>query len=83
MPGAQAQATRPSLESWPLIGPAGPDGSFVAGALSGSARWPPARAAALATGADVPDHAGLPGLSRYEDPDLIAHLEAIARRSIP
>ena len=39
-------------------------------------------AAALATGADVPDHAGLLGLPRYEDSDLLAHLEIIARRSI-
>ena len=73
-------------ENWPLIGPAGPDGSFVVGALSGFGTMAACAAgylaAALATGADVPDHAGLLGLSRYEDPDLIAHLEAIARRSI-
>lgn len=73
-------------ENWPLIGPAGPDGSFVVGALSGFGTMAACAAghlaAALATGGDVPDHAGLLGLSRYEDPDLIAHLEAVARRSI-
>ena len=73
-------------ENWPLIGPAGPDGSFVVGALSGFGTMAACAAgylaAALATGADVPDHTGLLGLSRYEDPDLITHLETIARRSI-
>ena len=73
-------------ENWPLIGPAGPDGSFVIGALSGFGTMAACAAghlaAALATGANVPDHAGLLGLSRYEDPDLIAHLQTIARRSI-
>ena len=73
-------------ENWPLIGPAGPDGSFVVGALSGFGTMAACAAgylaAASATGADVPDHARLLGLSRYEDPDFVAHLEAIAHRSI-
>lgn len=73
-------------ENWPLIGPAGPDGSFVVGALSGFGTMAACAAgylvAALATGADVPDYTGLLGLSRYEHPGFVAHLEAIADRSI-
>ena len=73
-------------ENWPLIGPAGPDGSFVVGALSGFGTMAACAAgylaAASATGAEVPDHARLLGLSRYEDPGFVAYLEAIAHRSI-
>ena len=73
-------------ENWPLIGPAGPDGSFVAGALSGfgtmAACGAGYLAAALATGANVPGYSGLLGLARYEDPGFVANLETIAHRSV-
>ena len=73
-------------ENWPLIGPAGPDGSFVVGALSGYGTMAACAAghlvAAMAAGAEVPDHAGLLGLSRYDDPDFITRLEEIAHRSV-
>lgn len=73
-------------ENRPLIGPPGPAGSFVVGGpvrlrhdgrLRGGASG-----RRVGNGADVPDHADLPGLSRYDDPGLITHLEDIARRSI-
>lgn len=73
-------------ENWPLIGPAGPDGSFVVGALSGFGTMAACAAgylaAALATGAEVPDYAGLLGLARYEYPEFVAELESIAGRSV-
>ncbi len=73
-------------ENWPLVGPAGPGGSFVVGALSGfgttgacAAGHP---AAAMATGADVPGYASLLGLARYDDPEFVAALEKIAHSSV-
>ena len=73
-------------ENWPLIGPAGPDGSFVVGALSGFGTMAACAAghlaAATATGAGVPDYAGLLGLDRYDDPGFVTRLENIAHRSI-
>ena len=73
-------------ENWPLIGPAGPDGSFVVGALSGFGTMAACAAghlaAATATGAGVPDYAGLLGLGRYDDPGFVTRLENIAHRSI-
>ena len=73
-------------ENWPLIGPAGPDGSFVVGALSGfgtmGACGAGYLAAALATGAEVPDYAARLGLARYDDPEFIAGLENIGRSSV-
>ena len=65
---------------------AGPDGSFVVGAPSGfgtmAACGAGYLAAALATGAEVPGYAGLPGLARYDDPSFVANLETIAHRSV-
>ena len=73
-------------ENWPLIGPAGPDGSFVVGALSGFGTMAACAAgylaAALATGAEVPDYAARLGLARYDDPEFVAALEKIARSSV-
>ena len=73
-------------ENWPLIGPAGPGGSFVVGALSGFGTMGACAAgylaAALATGAEVPDYAVRLGLARYDDPEFIAGLEKIARSSV-
>ena len=73
-------------ENWPLIGPAGPDGSYVIGALSGFGTMAACAAghlaAAIATGDPVPEFAGLLGLARYRETDLITRLEAIAHRSL-
>ena len=73
-------------ENWPLIGPAGPHGSFVVGALSGFGTMAACAAgylaAALAAEAEVPGYAHLLGLARYDDPELVADLESIAGRSV-
>ena len=73
-------------ENWPLVGPAGPEGSFVVGALSGFGTMAACAAghlaATLATGGAAPEYAGPLGLARYEDPALVAHLRRIARRSV-
>ena len=73
-------------ENWPLVGPAGPDGSFVVGALSGfgtmAACGAGYLAAALATGAELPDYAAVLGLARYDNPEFVAALEKIARSSV-
>lgn len=73
-------------ENWPLIGPAGPEGSYVVGALSGFGTMAACGAgylvAAMAAGADVPDYAGLLGPARYGDPGFVADLETIAHRSV-
>ena len=73
-------------ENWPLIGPAGPGGSFVVGALSGFGTMGACGAgyfaAAMAAGAEVPDYAARLGLARYDDLVFVAGLEKIARSSI-
>ena len=73
-------------ENWPLVGPAGPDGSFVVGALSGFGTMAACAAgylaAALAAGAEVPDYTGLLGLARYDDPEFVAALGKTARSSV-
>lgn len=73
-------------ENWPLIGPAGPDGSYVVGALSGFGTMAACGAgylvAAMATGAEVPDYAGRLGPARYGDPGFVARLEGIAHKSV-
>ena len=73
-------------ENWPLIGPVGPDGSFVVGTLSGfgtiAACAAGYLAAALATGAEVPGYANLLGLARYDAPGFVTRLKTIARSSV-
>ena len=73
-------------ENWPLVGPAGPDGGFVVGALSGFGTMAACAAgylaAALAAGAEAPGCAGLLGLARYDEPEFVAALETIAHRSV-
>ena len=73
-------------ENWPLIGPAGPDGSYVIGALSGFGTMAACGAGYLVAGmaaeAAMPDFSGLLGLSRYDVPDFVAGLERIAHRSV-
>ena len=73
-------------ENWPLIGPLGPDGAFVVGALSGfgsmAACAAGLTAASWATGSELPSYAADLGLARYEDADRVHTLEAIATKSI-
>ena len=70
-------------ENWPLIGRAGPDGSYVVGALSEFGTMAACAAgylaAALAAGAEVADYAGRLGLARYDDPEF----DTMIRNSLP
>lgn len=65
-------------ENWPLIGPLGADGAFVAGALSGfgsmSACAAGATCAAWVVGKELPDYAADLSLARYSDDDLMEEL---------
>ncbi len=65
-------------ENWPLIGPAGPRGSYVVGALSGFGSMSACAAgkicAAWICGAERPDYARDLSLARYEDASLIDEL---------
>lgn len=62
-----------TAENRPLIGPMGPTGSFVVGALSGFGIMAACAAGELAalhlTGRDLPTYAPSFALDRYEDPD--------------
>jgi glycine/D-amino acid oxidase-like deaminating enzyme len=73
-------------ENWPLIGPCGPPGSFVVGALSGFGSMAACAAGAIGaawvTGGDLPDYASTLSLARYDDPDLMAELKSIANKGI-
>ncbi|MDP6804775.1 MAG: FAD-binding oxidoreductase [Rhodospirillales bacterium] len=65
-------------ENWPLIGPMGPAGAFVVGALSGYGTMAAAAAGSLCAGwiagAELPDHAMALSLARYADEALMAEL---------
>jgi len=65
-------------ENWPLIGPLGVDGAFVAGALSGfgsmSACAAGALCAAWVSDSDLPDYAAQLSLARYTNNKLMADL---------
>jgi len=73
-------------ENWPLIGPAGPEGFFMVGALSGfgsmSACVAGSLCAAWLCGADLPDYAGPLSLARYDDTKLITELQATSNRGL-
>jgi glycine/D-amino acid oxidase-like deaminating enzyme len=73
-------------ENWPLIGPLGPDGAFVIGALSGFGSMAACQAgrmcAAWACGADLPDYAEDLSLARLQKPELLSELRKIAKSSI-
>jgi glycine/D-amino acid oxidase-like deaminating enzyme len=62
-----------TVENRPLIGPMGPAGSFVVGALSGFGIMAACAAGELAalhvTGQNLPAYAPSFALDRYEDPD--------------
>ena len=65
-------------ENWPLIGPCGPDGSFIVGALSGFGSMAACAAGALCAawvrGQALPDYASALSLGRYDDKQLMAEL---------
>lgn len=65
-------------ENWPLIGPLGVEGAYVAGALSGfgsmSACAAGAICAAWISGDDLPDYASQLSMARYSDNELMAEL---------
>lgn len=73
-------------ENWPLIGPMGLPGAYVAGALSGfgsmSACAVGAICAAWMTDSALPDYAAQLSPSRYDDSELMAELAMVSSRGI-
>ncbi len=73
-------------ENWPIVGPAGPDGSHAIGAMSGFGTMAACGAASilacLVSGAEAPAFARDLSLARYEDPERTRRLERLARRSV-
>ncbi len=73
-------------ENWPLIGPMGPEGAFVAGALSGFGSMGACAAGALCAqwiaGRDLPDFAVPLSLARREDAALMAELARMGKGSL-
>lgn len=67
-------------ENWPLIGPMGVEGAYVAGAMSGFGTMAACASgelcAAWALGGDLPDYAEHLSPERYENKTLMAELEA-------
>nr|MDJ0954843.1 FAD-dependent oxidoreductase [Acidimicrobiia bacterium] len=68
-----------TVENLPLAGPAGPDGSFVCGALSGFGIMAACAVgeivATAIAGGSLPDWAHHFDLRRYEDPTYVASLQ--------
>ena len=73
-------------ENWPLIGPLGIDGAFIAGALSGfgsmSACAAGAVCAAWVVGSDLPEYATQLSLARYSDKKLMMELSNARSRGL-
>ncbi|MEM7226030.1 MAG: FAD-dependent oxidoreductase [Pseudomonadota bacterium] len=73
-------------ENWPLIGPMGPDGAFVVGALSGFGTMSACAAgelgAAWVAGACLPGYGRDLGLARYGDDALMRELKDAANRGV-
>ena len=73
-------------ENWPLVGPMGVAGSYVAGALSGFGTMAACAAGSLCAkwlvGADLPDYAADLGLARYDDADLMADLADMQSKGV-
>lgn len=73
-------------ENWPLIGPAGPEGSFVVGALSGFGTMAACAsghiAAEIITGGTLPDYGTKLTLARYDDADFVDQLKEMAQSSV-
>ncbi|HJO68409.1 MAG TPA: FAD-binding oxidoreductase [Rhodospirillales bacterium] len=73
-------------ENWPLIGPMGPTGAFVVGALSGYGTMSAAAAGSLCAswiaGAELPDYAAPLSLARYADDALVAKLRETENKGV-
>lgn len=73
-------------ENWPLIGPLGTDGAFIAGALSGfgsmSACAAGALCAAWVSDSDLPDYATHLSVARYSDKSLMAELNSASSKGL-
>lgn len=73
-------------ENWPLIGPMGPAGAFVVGALSGYGTMSAAAAGSLCAswiaGAELPDYAMPLSLARYADDAFVAALRETENKGV-
>ncbi len=73
-------------ENWPLIGPMGPDGAYVVGALSGFGSMAACAAgklcAASICGGELPAYATDLSLARYEDTALMSKLHGSSDRGL-
>ena len=72
--------------NWPVIGPAGPEGFFMVGALSGFGSMSACAAGSLCAawlcGADLPDYAGPLSLARYDNTKLITELQSTSNKGL-
>ncbi len=75
-----------TAENWPLIGPVGPEGSYVVGALSGFGTMAACASgyllAQMICGGELPSYAPQLGLSRYANSAFVSHLKEIAQASV-
>ncbi len=73
-------------ENWPLIGPAGADGAYLVGALSGFGSMSACAAgdlcAAWIAGSELPDYAKALSLARYDDVELIRSLQQVSNKGL-
>lgn len=73
-------------ENWPLIGPMGMDGAFLAGAMSGFGTMAACAAGELCAkwvlGRPLPDHAGALSLQRHDDRALMDDLTDRANKGL-
>lgn len=73
-------------ENWPLIGPMGPGGAFVVGALSGFGSMSACAAGALCAagvcGSQLPDYASALGFARYDDAKLIREIQGSSNKGL-
>jgi glycine/D-amino acid oxidase-like deaminating enzyme len=73
-------------ENWPLIGPLGIDGAFIAGALSGFGSMSACAAGSLCAAwiadGELPAYALPLSLARYDDPELMAEIGTAANKGI-
>jgi len=73
-------------ENWPLIGPLGPDGSYLIGGLSGFGSMIACAAGRLCAGwvcgAGLPGYASDLSLARYQDAGLLADLQAASSKGL-
>jgi glycine/D-amino acid oxidase-like deaminating enzyme len=73
-------------ENWPLIGPLGPDGAFLVGALSGFGSMAACAAGSICAtwmcGGQLPDYARDLSLARYENVELMSAITGEANRGL-